>query len=102
MNSPSTSTSAQDSSSDQEQNCSRILPLGKCKLSTEEEFYNGCESQDKVKAASSSFRPNPKLPFTFSRSASIPNTPRDNTDLIAIGTISMPSHRQPVLKPQSR
>ena len=100
--SPTTSTSAQDSSSDQEATYHRILHLGKCKLSAEEDFINGCENQEKFKLASS-FRPAPtKLPFTFSRSTSIPNSPRDTTDLIAIGTISMTAQRQPAPKPQSR
>ncbi|XP_032228154.2 uncharacterized protein LOC5504020 isoform X2 [Nematostella vectensis] len=96
-----TSTSGQDSSSDQEQNYTRVLPLGKCQINNDEELVDQCGTPS-PRFKSGSFRPPPRLPFTFNHSASIPSSPRDATDLIAIGTISMTSQRQPPPKPMSR
>lgn len=75
--------------------------MGKCKLSSQDDLIDVCESQEQFKATSS-FRPSTRLPFTFSRNSSMPNSARDTTDLIAIGTISMATQRQPPTKPLSQ
>lgn len=94
-------SSSQDSNNEQEQIYNRILHLGKCRLSSEDDLIEVCNSQEKFKATTS-FRPATKLPFAFSRSASISNATTDTTDLIAIGTISMTTQRQPPTRPQQQ
>ncbi|XP_015770641.1 PREDICTED: uncharacterized protein LOC107349059 isoform X1 [Acropora digitifera] len=84
-----------DSSSEGE---NRVLRLGKCKLNNE--FFSKESSAELYK--SSYFRPGPKIPFSFSRSTSIPTMLNGASDLIAIGTIPMASQRQTPPKPMSR
>lgn len=90
------SNTVTDSSSEGEASNQRVLALGKCNLNNED-----LGSNDLYK--SSFFRPGPKIPVTFNRSASsIPTMPRSTSDLIAIGTIPITSHRQTPAKPMSR
>ncbi|CAH3110397.1 unnamed protein product [Pocillopora meandrina] len=85
-----------DSSSEGENGNQRVLPLGKCNINNED-----LGSTDLYR--SSFFRPGPKLPVTFNRSASsIPTMPHSTSDLIAIGTIPITTHRQTPVKPMSR
>lgn len=85
-----------DSSSEGENGNQRGLPLGKCNINNED-----LGSTDLYR--SSFFRPGPKLPVTFNRSASsIPTMPHSTSDLIAIGTIPITTHRQTPVKPMSR
>ncbi|XP_068680846.1 uncharacterized protein [Montipora foliosa] len=88
---------ATDSSSEGE---NRVLRLGKCKLTGNNELLSSDGSSDLYK--SSYFRPGPKIPFSFSRSTSIPAMFQSTSDLIAIGTIPMTSQRQTPAKPMSR
>ncbi|XP_027054453.1 uncharacterized protein LOC113681550 isoform X3 [Pocillopora damicornis] len=84
-----------DSSSEGENGNQRVLPLGKCNINNED-----LGSTDLYR--SSFFRPGPKLPVTFNRSASsIPTMPHSASDLIAIGTIPITTHRQTPVKPMS-
>lgn len=89
-----TSNFVTDSSSEGE---NRVLRLGKCKLNNE---FSKESSAELYK--SSYFRPGPKIPFSFSRSTSIPTMLNGTSDLIAIGTIPMTSQRQTPPKPMSR
>ncbi|KAK2553701.1 hypothetical protein P5673_024928 [Acropora cervicornis] len=84
--------------SDSSEGENRMLRLGKCKLNNE--FFSKESSAELYK--SSFFQPGPKIPFSFSRSTSIPTMLNGTSDLIAIGTIPMASQRQTPPKPMSR
>ncbi|PFX19803.1 uncharacterized protein LOC111337751 isoform X3 [Stylophora pistillata] len=85
-----------DSSSEKENGNQRVLPLGKCNIDNEDLGSTNLSRR-------SFFPPRPKLPVSLNRSASsIPTMPHGTSDLIAIGTIPITTHRQTPVKPMSR
>lgn len=106
VSSPLTSTSGGESSgSDEiESITQRVLALGKCKLSTGEDFIFPCDSNSNQLKNSNYFRPGPRVTFPQSRTCSFPGSASGSStsDLIAIGTIPVTSQRQAVQKPMSR
>ena len=99
VKSSSNNSSTTDSGSEIEHS-TRVLTLGKCTLSTNDDLSLNDNTSEPYR--NTSFRPGPKLPFTFKRSESIPNTPRDASDLIAIGTIPITTQKQVQPKPIAR
>ncbi|XP_022799843.1 uncharacterized protein LOC111337751 isoform X2 [Stylophora pistillata] len=84
-----------DSSSEKENGNQRVLPLGKCNIDNEDLGSTNLSRR-------SFFPPRPKLPVSLNRSASsIPTMPHGTSDLIAIGTIPITTHRQTPVKPMS-